>query len=147
MRRGLSQGGRWLFKKGVREGKTLAEGPPLRVQALRSSIAPTPGLPPSPSCCSLTSDVSKIPNGPVGLQARPPPNRKSKGLGHGNSDLSHTPPPKARGPGRGSRRPVDTVHPSPPPPAPQACISQDSKTPPRPRRLTRQSPGKLPKEG
>ena len=47
MRRGLSQGGRWLFKKGVREGKTLAEGPPFGfkrsdLQSLRRQASPHP---------------------------------------------------------------------------------------------------------
>lgn len=49
----------------------------------------------------------------------PPPNRKSKDLGHGNSDLSHTPPPKGSGtragllPPRGHRSPLSTT-PRPP---------------------------------
>lgn len=50
MRRGLSQGGRWLFKKGVQEGKKSLQKNPLRVQALLSSVAPTPSLPhPTPA--------------------------------------------------------------------------------------------------
>ena len=98
MRRGLSQGSRWLFKKGCSGGgekkkKNLAEVPPSGSSAplfSRSDAKP----PPSQSCCSLTSDVSKIPNAPVGLHPAPPPapNGKSQDLGLGSSDLSLTPP-------------------------------------------------------
>lgn len=53
MRRGLSQGGRWLFKKSAREEKKKKKNLqkyPLRVQALFSSVAPTPSLPhPNPA--------------------------------------------------------------------------------------------------
>lgn len=115
MRRGLSQGGRWLFKKSAREEKKkkkkLAEVPPSGSSALlfsRSDAKP----PPSQSCRSLTSDVSKIPNAPIGLQT-PRPKRKSKDLGLGNSDLSHT-PSKSSGTGEGLQPP--RAHCSPPPP-------------------------------
>lgn len=127
MRRGLSQGGRWLFKKGIWEGKKLAEVPPSGSSAplfSRSDAKP----PPSQSCRSLTSDVSKIPNAPVGLQATHPPTHttgKIKILGTGLATC-HRRPPKARGPGRGSRHPADTVHPSPPP---RRAASQDSNDP------------------
>lgn len=58
MRRGLSQGGRWVFKKVVEE---KLHKHPLRSSAPlfgHSDAEPAP----SPICRSLTSDVSKIPN-------------------------------------------------------------------------------------
>lgn len=71
MSRGLSQGGRWLFKKGVQEGEKACKSTPFGSSSPVFSRSDAE-LPPFPSCRSLTSDVSKIPNAPVGLHHTPP---------------------------------------------------------------------------
>lgn len=80
MRRGLTQGGRWLFKNGIKEGGKACRRTPFGsvLRSLFSHYDAEP--PPSPFCRSLTSDVSKIPNAPVGLPHTPllPTRRKSK---------------------------------------------------------------------
>lgn len=128
MRRGLSQGGRWLFKNGIKEGggKACRRTPFGSVQrSLSSRYDAEP--PPSPFCRSLTSDVSKIPNAPVGLPHIPllPPRRKSKDLGQGNSDLSPT-SPKVSGTRAGfpPQTPISTLRP------PGARLPRTPTTPP-----------------
>lgn len=140
MRRGLSQGGRWLFKR-VFGRKTLAEGPPSGSSAPIFNRSDAPGLPPSPSCCSLTSDVSKIPNGPIGLRARPHQTGKVKIWGTGTATC-HASPPRAQEPGGAPaahpehRAPLSTT---PRTPAPGEHLPRTPSPLPAPRRLPRRS--------
>lgn len=126
MRRGLSQGGRWLFKKGVRRWGERGSGGKACRRTPFGSSAPLfrrsdAELPPSPSCRCLTSDVSKIPNAPVvSTTPHPASGKKSKDLGQRNSDLSPTDPQRLGDPGWTPA--AGNGHP-PPPPVPQECSS------------------------
>lgn len=148
MRRGLSRAAVGFLKEGVRE-ENACRRTPLRVQALRSSIAPTPGL---PIPILLQPDFGREQN-PKRPHRSPGPSphqtgkERNKVQGTGTATChARLPPPEAREPGRSSppprrhRAPLSTT----PRPAP-AGISQDSK-PPRPRAFAPPRSGKLPKK-
>lgn len=140
----------FLKKRVFRRGKKkLAEVTPSGSSASlfgRSDAKP----PPSQSCRCLTSDVSKIPNAWVGLHPRPPaaPERdKSRFGAREQRPVTHAPPSKARGPGRGSPAPQTPLSPVP---NPGAQLRRTPTAPPPhrlPRRSVRRSPGRFRKEG
>lgn len=139
----------FLKKRVFRRGKKkLAEVTPSGSSASlfgRSDAKP----PPSQSCRCLTSDVSKIPNAWVGLHPRPPaaPERdKSRFGAREQRPVTHAPPSKARGPGRGSPAPQTPLSPVP---NPGAQLRGTPTAPPHrlPRRSVRRSPGRFRKEG
>lgn len=142
MRRGLSQGGRWLFKKGVRDGKKRLQEDPLWVQrsspqSLRRRAPPCPIL--------LQPDFGREqnPKRPVGFHHTPPRPRAGKVKIWG-SDIAtcHPRSPKGSGTRAGlpPRTPATSLR---PPPSPAGAWLP--RTPAPRRRPPRQSSGRLQK--
>lgn len=119
MRQGLSQGGRWLFKKGCSGGKKKnLQRYPHRVQALLSSVAPTPSIPPAPPVPVLPQpDFGREQNPKCPGRSPPPPpppprprTGKVKIWGQGAATC-HPGPPQGLGTRARLPRPADAAHP------------------------------------
>lgn len=109
MRRGLSQGGRWVFKKVVEGRKKAAEVPPpphprISAPLCSHSDAQPPPFPNRPQPDFGREQNPKRTRGSR-LHPTPPRSRKSKGLGQRNGDLS---PTLRKGSGTRAERPPRT---------------------------------------
>lgn len=119
-----------FLKRVFGRGKRLQKDPPSGSSALifnRSDARP----PPIPILLQPDFGREQNPKRPR-RSPGPSPHRtgKVKIWGTGRATCHTRPPPKAREPGRGSRRPTDTVHPSPPPRAPPGVHLPRTPNPP-----------------